>query len=140
VEAGLPKNLIVGFTPPKEDVYDPFLENVVIGILRIPKQVTLDQFAQLSMNDIKNKNPDFKIQESSRSSLCSMPAHRIVYDDDQGMRHLWTLIVNPNESSDNNTAYMIQYIAKIDKYAIYLPVVLKMINSIGFTDKYGAIH
>jgi hypothetical protein len=84
---GLPEHLVVGFTPPKEDVYDPFLENVIIGILQIPKQVTLDQFVQLTIN----KNPDFKIRESSQTSLCSMPARRIVYDDDRGMRHLWTI-------------------------------------------------
>jgi hypothetical protein len=64
-----------------------------------------------------------------------MPAHRLVFDDDQGRRHLWTIIVKPNESSNNNTVYMIQYIAKIDRYANYLPIALKMINSFGSTDK-----
>ena len=49
VEEGLAKPLVVGFTSPKEDMYDPFLENVTIGILQIPKQITLDQFVQLNI-------------------------------------------------------------------------------------------
>ncbi len=36
MKEGLPSHLAVLFTSPKEDVYDPFLENVVIGILQIP--------------------------------------------------------------------------------------------------------
>lgn len=138
VEEGLSKPLVVGFSSQKENVYDRFLETVGIGVLQIPKQMTLDQFVQLNINDLKNKNPDFKIQESSQTRLCNMPAHRIVYDI-QGKRYLWISIIKPNETSDNNTAYMIWYVAEIAKYTIYLPIALKMINSFGFTDKYG-IH
>jgi hypothetical protein len=67
---GLPKPAVVCFTSPKENVYDRFLENVGIGILQISKQINLDQFVQSNINDLKNKNSDLKILESSPTTLC----------------------------------------------------------------------
>jgi hypothetical protein len=138
VEEGLSKPLVVGFTSPKEDMHDPFLETVGIGIVQIPKQINLDQYVQLNLNDLKNKNPDMKIQESSQTILCDVPAQRIVYEN-QGKTYLWISLIRSNESSSNNAAYMIWYVAEAAKYAIYLPIAQKMIDSFGFADRSGAV-
>ncbi len=60
---------------------------------------------------------------------------RIIYDN-HGKGYLWISIVKQNESSDYNIVYMIWYVVEIDKYAIYLPIAFKMINSFGFKDKF----
>jgi hypothetical protein len=61
-----------------------------------------------------------------------MSARRIVYDN-EGMT---MKEVRPNESSNDNTGYMIWCMAEPPKYAIYLTIAQKMINSFGFTDRY----
>jgi hypothetical protein len=94
----------------------------------------------LNINDLKKKHSDLKILESSPTSLAGVPAYRIVYNI-QGRTFLNTTIIKPNESStsNNNTVYMILYIAEINKYAIYLPIAQKMIASFGFEGRSGAI-
>jgi PsbP-like protein len=127
VEQGLGKPLVVAFTSPKEDVYDRFLESVAIRIVQVSKQITLDQFVQLSVNDLKNKNPDLKILESASTRLSGMPAHRTIYNK-QGRTHLNLAIIKLN------TVYMIIYVAETSKYPIYLPTAQKIINSFEFID------
>lgn len=85
---------------------------------------------QLNINDLKNKNSDLKILESSPTTLCGMLAHRLAYEV-QGRTHLNVMIIRSNESSNDNTVYMIVYVAETTKYPIYLPIAQKIINSFG---------
>ena len=94
---------------------------------------------QLNLDDLKNKNPNMKIQESSQTSLSDVPAQRIVYEN-KGKTYLWISLIRSNEFSSNNIAYMIWYVAETAKYASYLPIAQKMINSFGFADRSGAIN
>jgi hypothetical protein len=79
-------------------------------------------------------NPGLKILESVRTALANMPAHRLVYDIGNSRYHIF-ILKNPNERSNqgnNSIFFMILYLAEINKYAIFLPIAQKMINSFGF--------
>jgi hypothetical protein len=133
----LVKRLVVGFKSPREGVSDLFLESVGISISQAPKKISLGQYVQLNVNDLKNKNPDLKIIESTSTSLSGMPAHRLIYNK-EGRTYLNLIIIKPNDSSNNNNTnnavYIIAYVAENTRYPIYLPIAQKIINSFEFID------
>jgi hypothetical protein len=136
IEKGLTAPTIVGFNSPKEDVYDSFLETVGIAAALAPKECTLDQYVQTNVDDLKRNNPGMKFLESVPTTLANMPAHRLVYDIGRSRYHM-IILRNPNKSSNqanNNIFFMIIYVAEINKYAIFLPIATRIINSFDFTD------
>jgi len=124
----------VGFTSPKEDVYDCFLESVSIGVMNAPKEWTLDQYVQSNINTLRNNTPDLKILESIPTTLADMPAYKFVYDT-HGYTYHNLVLNNLNDSSKdnkNNIYYMILYMAETNKYSIFLPIAQEIINSFKF--------
>jgi hypothetical protein len=127
---------IVGFTSPKEDVYDTFLETVGIAVALAPKEWTLDQYVHTNIDDLKRNNPGIKFVESVQTTLANMPAHRLVYDIGRSRYHMIILKNQnkPTNQGNNNIFFMILYMAEINKYAVFLPIAQKIINSFGFVN------
>jgi hypothetical protein len=112
------------------------LENVGLAAMPAPKEWTLDQFAQNDVNKLKISKPDVKIQESIPTTLSNMPAHRLVYDIGRRRHNALTLknLNKPANQGNNNIFFIIIYLAEINKYAIFLPIAQKIINSFEFID------
>jgi hypothetical protein len=110
------------------------LENVGVGAVLAPKEWTFDQYVQNDIDKLKINNPDLKIQESVRTTLSNIPAHRLVYDIGR-LRHLALILKNlskPTNQGNNNIFFIIIYLAEINKYSIFLPTAQKIINSFEF--------
>jgi serine/threonine-protein kinase len=109
------------FKSPKEDPSDIVSESVGISLFAIPK-VELDQFMNGVMNNLKMKNPDLSVIESTPTKLAGKDAHKVVYYL-RGKKHM-TIITRKE-----NKAYQVMYAAEPTKYDTYLPIVQKMLDS-----------
>lgn len=79
------------------------------------------------IKNLTENHPDFKLIESSESTLAGNRAHKIVFNatDNNGNERtsmqIWTLI--------DSKAYIITYKAEPKNYTKYLPTIIKMIDS-----------
>jgi hypothetical protein len=125
IEQGLKGKTFVMFKSPKEDPSDIISDSVGIALFDIPK-VELDQFMNGVMNNLKMKNPDLSVIESTPTKLAGKDAHKVVYYL-RGKKHM-TIITRKE-----NKAYQVMYVAEPAKYDTYLPIVQKMIDSFEIT-------
>lgn len=119
--------IFVAFLSPQESASDMFLENINITVQDLSNQpMTLDEYTNLSINQMSQYITDFNIIDSSVTTLVGNPAHKIVYTGKEGQNNLkwmqiWTI--------KDNKAYVITYTAKIDTYSNFLGTIQQMINS-----------
>jgi serine/threonine-protein kinase len=118
---------VVAFLSPKESPSDTFQENVNIIVQDLSAQpMTLEEYTELSINQIGQLVTNANIIESEATSLANNPGHKLVYTGIQGEYELkwmqiWTI--------KDNKAYIITYTAQIDKYSDFLEPVKQMIDS-----------
>ncbi len=115
----------VTFFSPLEDSLDKFKERVCILIEYLPDDVSLEQYTEESIAEVK-KLSDPNVGEAEVVYLGDNEGRKIIYMGD----------VNGNTvqrmqawSIKDNRAYILTYTAKLDSYNNYLPSVEKMIES-----------
>jgi hypothetical protein len=133
IEEGLGPSLVVAFRSSKENASDTFLESAGIAVRTVPPQLTLQQFMQLNIADLKKKHQDFRLLEQNNATLGGRMAQKILYYE-SGFDTLYIVTIKQNVTMKDNTAYQFMFRAKPEKYSSYLPTVQRMINSFKFID------
>lgn len=121
VEQGLKGKTIVAFKSPKEGPSDIVADNVSIALFDVPK-VELDYFLNGVLNNLKMKNHDISVIESTPTKLAGKDAHKVVYYLN-GKKNMTTI------TRKKNKVYQVTYVAEPAKYDVYLPIVQKMMDS-----------
>ncbi len=116
---------VVTFISPKQSNTDKFTENVTIRVENLVKPLTLEEYTNLLIKEIKNNQPDAKIEQTS-TTLANKPANQLVSTITDGRNHLKTLQVFTLKV---DKAYVIIYTAKIDNYDKYIHTAESMIKS-----------
>lgn len=104
------------FLPPNEPA------NLVVTVDDTIGNISLDEQIQDFITKARKGLPDFKLIESTPSTLSGVAAHQITFSDGQTKR----LIVN---TIKNNVLYSIMYIAQREKYNKFLSSAEQMISS-----------
>ena len=121
----------VAFVAPRENVSDIFQENVNIIVEDLSDQpMTLDEYTELSVQQLEQSVTDLNILDSSPFTLTDIPGHKVVYTGKQGQYDLkwmqvWTV--------KNDKAYVISYTAETDTYSAFLGTAQEMIDSFEIT-------
>ena len=99
---------------------------VAIDVRNLPLHLSLRQYIDVNVIDLRKKYANFQLIESAPTTLATNPAHRLVYSEGgQKLMH--------NVTIKNNTVYQIVFSTRSDEYHNYLPIVQKMINSFGIS-------
>ncbi len=125
-------NIITGeqviFTSPKQNSVDKYQENISIRVEKLTNpRITLSNYTQAAIAEIKKYYLDAKIIESSSINLANKPAKLVVYTgkDEKSLPiknlEVWTI--------DRGNAYIITYKAAPDRYYQHLETAMTMINS-----------
>lgn len=117
---------IVVFMSPKENAFDNFQENLNIVAESLSTPITLEEYTDVAISQLKQIITDINIVETESTTLAGNPAHKIVYTGRQGQyilkwMQIWTI--------KNNKAYVITYTAEENTYSNFLGIVQEMINS-----------
>lgn len=118
--------IVVGFRSPRGDIADTFLENMNIVVEEFSEPVTLDEYSNNAIDALAGIIPNMNLLESGNTTLAGRTAHKLVYLADkselrQKFMQVWTI--------KGNKAYILTYVARPDKYNIYLGTIQKMIGS-----------
>ena len=118
---------IVRFLPPADTN-----SRLSIRIEKLSQPLSLAEYSNSSVREIKNFLKNAKIIESSSTTLANRPGHMVVYSGKDSQSNLnehlevWTL--------KNNKAYVISYAAKPGEYEKYLNTARAMIKSFEVND------
>jgi len=123
--------LHVIITSPFESTDDEFVEVAVTGAETLFIDIDLDAYTELSLRSIET--PNFKVLDSSKTTLSGNPAQMIVFsdinefgDDFKGLA-VWSV-------ADKN-GYFVMFGAEPVKYSEYLPIFEKMLDSFELNKK-----
>ncbi len=116
---------VVTFISHKQSNADKFTENVTIRVEDLVKPLTLEEYTNLLIKEIKNNQPDAKI-EPTPTTLANKPANQLVSTITDGKNHLKSLQVFTLKA---DKAYVIIYTAKLDNYDKYIHTAESMIKS-----------
>jgi eukaryotic-like serine/threonine-protein kinase len=95
------------------------------------KGISLAQYANNSLTDLKQSLTNFKLIESSNNDhISGLPAYRIVYTSNDGNNVTKTLETG---TIKGDKVYILTYEAGISEYTTFLPIVQKMIDSFQIT-------
>lgn len=123
---------VVMFLSPTESASDIFQENLVVTVNDLSAQpITLEESVDPDINQLKMIVTDFKLVDSSATSLAGNPAHKVVYTGKDGQYNLewmqvWTI--------KDDKAYIVTYTAEQDKYSEFLGTVEEMVQSFEITN------
>ncbi|TAG12101.1 MAG: DUF1795 domain-containing protein [Oscillatoriales cyanobacterium] len=119
-------NDVVVFIAPKKNTADAYQEQITVSIEDLPKPMSLDEYNQSSLKQIKTNFTDVKILEENPKTIANHRGYTVVFDDKDGQTNTkkmqtWTLM--------NNKAYVITYTAEKSEYSDYLKTAENMMNS-----------
>lgn len=122
---------VVAFLSPPENASDEFRENVNIVIEDISSQpMTLDEYTNLSLNQLDQFVQNPNILESSEDTLSGIRAYRLVYTGEmESNGNVYALKWLQVYTIKNNKVYMFTYTSAEDSYSDYLDSVEEMIDS-----------
>ena len=119
---------VAAFLSPQEGPKNEFRENLTIAIEDLAEQqLTLDQYTEIGLQQIKQIISKFKIIEKvSNGTLASAPSKKFMYAGVQGKFKLnwhseWTII--------NNKAYVLTWTGEKKEFNKLLPVFKQMNDS-----------
>jgi hypothetical protein len=126
------ENVIVLFSSPLEGSWDTFQENVNIVVEPLSEPMTLDDYTELSINQLEQSIEDFQITEEASATLAGNPAYKIVFAgkmEQYSMKwmQIWTI--------KDDKAYIITYTALLSQYPIFLGTVQHMVNSVEILER-----
>ncbi|MCY7368419.1 MAG: hypothetical protein LH474_09725 [Chamaesiphon sp.] len=117
------------FTSPNQNSVDKYQENISIRVEKLTNpRITLSNYTQVAIAEIKKYYLDAKIIESSSINLANKPAKLVVFTgkDEKALPiknlEVWTI--------DRGNAYIITYKAAPDRYYQFLETAMTMINSL----------
>jgi serine/threonine protein kinase len=119
-------NDVVVFIAPKKNTADAYQEQITVSIEDLPKPMSLDEYNQSSLQQIKTNFTDVKILEETPKTIANHRGYTVVFDDKDGQTNTkkmqtWTLM--------DNKAYVITYTAEKSEYSDYLKTAENMMNS-----------
>jgi len=116
---------VVTFISPKQNDTNKLRESVTIRVENLVQPLTLEEYTNLLVKEIKNNQPNAQIDQTS-TTLANKPANQLVSTITDGTNHLKTLQVFTLKA---DKAYVIIYTAKIDTYDKYIQTAESMIKS-----------
>jgi hypothetical protein len=119
---------IVAFRRLKENPSDLYLESVDIQVRDIPtniSNISLSQYIELQIKNLKAVNPDFSLVESTPTTIAGNAAHQLLYISKGDKRLFFSTI-------KGDKIYNITYNCKPEKYQEYLSTIEQMIASSEF--------
>jgi eukaryotic-like serine/threonine-protein kinase len=119
---------IVAFRRLKENPSDLYLESVDIQVRDIPTNISnmsLGQYIELQIKNLKAVNPDFSLVESTPTTIAGNAAHQLLYIS-KGDKRLFISTIKGDK------IYNIMYNSKPEKYQEYLSTIEQMIASFEF--------
>jgi hypothetical protein len=116
---------------PRWKVFDPYPENLAIGIVEFSPPVNLDELSELVTEALTTRSSDVNIIEAYETTLSNRPAYRVVYSDvvlREGIRYnikaiqLWVI--------KNEEIYVVSYYAEADEYTDFVNIIEEMISTV----------
>jgi hypothetical protein len=122
-------SIVAIFEAPRENQSDPYRENLIINVQGpLQDTISLGEYTQNSLNAFSTMSDSIMVLESSPSTLSGLPAHQIIYSSTLENLNLKKMqiftIVN------DNTAYVVTFGAEESQFNKYIPVIMKMVDSI----------
>ena len=123
-------NMVVGFLAPGEDMANPS-NYVIVQVENLPDKqtLTLDQYGQAVIDNLKKTYPDFNLISTNNIEISNTSAKELVYTlsiDQAPYKETLAYTIQ------NDKAYIITYYASPDKYLEFEGAVEGMINSFSF--------
>ena len=123
-------NMVVGFLAPGEDMANPS-NYVIVQVENLPDKqtLTLDQYGQAVIDNLKKTYPDFNLISTNNIEISNTSAKELVYTlsiDQAPYKETLAYTIQ------NDKAYVITYYASPDKYLEFEGAVEGMINSFSF--------
>lgn len=118
---------LVKILAPQTSGATTYQAGVTVEIVNLKQPMSLDEYTNLSVNEITQFLPQARIEESDATTLAEIPAQKVVYSGKEEQHNVkrmavWTL--------KNNKAYIITYTAEISKYDEFLKTAQEIINSL----------
>ena len=122
-------SIVAVLEAPRENQSDPYRENLIINVQGpLEDTISLEEYTQNSLNAFSTMSDSIMVLESSPSTLSGFPAHEIIYSSTLENLNLKKMqiftIVN------DNTAYVVTFGAEESQFDKYIPVIMKMVDSI----------
>ncbi|MHA1300589.1 MAG: PsbP-related protein [Candidatus Helarchaeota archaeon] len=115
------------FLSPLEEPTDDFRENINISVQKLPSKMSLEEFSELNISELKKIITNFKIVEGPiETKLAGIKANQITFTAVQGKYLLKFMSIC---TIKNDNVYVITFTSEEDKYEKYLETVKKMIDS-----------
>jgi hypothetical protein len=118
--------LSVMFIRPKESDSDTFRDDVIIHVSNMSVPETLDVVTQNLIQELEQSSHDFKLIDSTPTTLAGNPAHKIVFSSkvvQYSMKSMYVYTIK------NNNMYMVLYSAQSYRYSDSLGIAQQMIDS-----------
>jgi PsbP-like protein len=117
------------FEAPRENQSDSYRENLIINVQGpLEDIISLDEYTQNSLNAFSTMSDTITVLESSPGTLSGFPAHELIYSSSLENLNLKKMqiftIVN------DNAAYVVTFGAEESQFNKYMPLIMKMVNSI----------
>lgn len=117
------------FSAPEQEKQDDFQENVSVTIEELPTPLSLNQYTNQSIQEIK-KLSDPTLTSATRTTLANQEARKVIYHGEESGNQLqrmqiWTI--------KNNQVYIVTYTAKAQEYQKFDPIVTQMLRSFVIT-------
>lgn len=119
--------VVAAFLSETKDSSDLFRENLNVIIQDLSTQpMTLEEYTNLSLDQIGVYITDSKIITSEETSLDGNPAHKVIYTGGQDQfdlkwMQIWTIV--------DDTAYILSYTAEANQFDNYFRIFNEMMNS-----------
>jgi hypothetical protein len=122
-------SIVAIFEAPRENLSDSYRENLILSVQGpLEDTISLDEYTQNSLNAFRSMSDRISILESSPSTLSGLPSHEITYTS--GLQNLTLKKMQIFTIINNNTAYVITFGAEESQFNKYMPVIMKMVNSL----------
>ncbi|MCK4433154.1 MAG: hypothetical protein KAV48_04395 [Methanomicrobia archaeon] len=116
---------VVLFRSSLEDASDIFQENLNVVVGDLPQPMTLNEFTDLNIEQIKTLFT-IEVVDSSPTTLANIPARKVIYTLKQGGYDLKAMQIY---TIKDDKAYVISYMAEEDKYSDFWGTIQIMINT-----------
>ncbi len=120
---------LVAFYSPMESLLDTYREGLGVAVQNISHPMTLDEYTQLSLDQLKQISNTIII-DSSATTLAGSPAHKVVYtgkielsDKQVDVKFMQVYTIKDNK------VYILTYVAEAKKYSKFLGTIQEMVDS-----------
>ena len=125
-------NIVVGFLAPGEDMKNP-TDYVMVQVENLPVKpvITLDQYAQAVMTNLKKVYTNYQIISAKNRQISGLPGKELSYNmtsSDSNYRNLLAITLKDNK------AYTITLVSLSDKYLQFESAANTIINSFEFAE------